>query len=209
MKERGCGMAAVAYRRDMALAVLGPVHLDGAAGPVAIEGRKARQVLTLLALTAPRPLSLDSLVRSLWDDPPPAANKTVQAHLSRLRTALASAAPAVGTIDGTSAGYRLIAEPGTLDVLRVDDLRRRARLASLAGEDADAESLLHEARMLWRGDPELPGTAAGDAEDDRLAEQRLLLVEDHLEAMLVVGRATEAVAGLAALTAEHPLRERA
>ena len=37
----------------MGLAVLGPVRLDGPDGPVAIEGRKTRQVLTLLALAAP------------------------------------------------------------------------------------------------------------------------------------------------------------
>ena len=69
----------------MGLAVLGPVRLDGPDGPVVIEGRKTRQVLTLLALAAPRPLSVDSLARSLWDEPPPAATKTVQGHLSRVR----------------------------------------------------------------------------------------------------------------------------
>ena len=72
----GCGRA---YRHDMGLAVLGPVRLDGPDGPVVIEGRKTRQVLTLLALAAPRPRSVDSIARSLWDEPPPAAVKTVQA----------------------------------------------------------------------------------------------------------------------------------
>ena len=37
----------------------------------------------------------------------------------------------------------------------------------------------------------------------------MLLVEDHLEAMLAAGRAAETVGTLAAFTAEHPLRERA
>jgi DNA-binding SARP family transcriptional activator len=193
----------------MGLAVLGPVRLDGRDGPVPIEGRKTRQVLTLLALAAPRPMSVDSIARSLWDDPPPAATKTVQSHLSRLRTALASARPPAVTVDGSSAGYRLVAEAGALDVVVVEDLRRRARLASLTGDDAEAESLLREARDYWRGEPELPSTTAGDAEDDRLAEERLLIVEDHLAAMLAAGRATEAVGPLAALTAEQPLRERA
>ena len=192
----------------MGLAVLGPVRLDGPDGPVAIEGRKTRQVLTLLALAAPRPLSVDSIARSLWDEPPPAAVKSVQAHLSRVRTALAAAHPTVGTVEGSSAGYRLVAGPGALDVLAVDDLRRRARLRGLAGDDVAAEALLREASASWRGDPELPTTAAGDAEADRLAEERLLLVEDHLDALLAAGRSAEAVGRLAALTAEHPLRER-
>ncbi len=193
----------------MGLAVLGPVRLDGPDGPVAIEGRKTRQVLTLLALATPRPRSVDSIARSLWDEPPPAAVKTVQAHLSRVRTALAAAHPAVGTVEGSSAGYRLVTGPGALDVLAVENLRRRARLCALAGDDAAAEALLRQASASWRGDPELPATAAGDAEADRLAEERMLLVEDHLEAMLAAGRAAETVGTLAALTAEHPLRERA
>jgi DNA-binding SARP family transcriptional activator len=137
----------------MGLAVLGPVRLDGPAGPVAIEGRKARQLLTVLALAAPRPMSLDSLTRSLWDDPPPAAAKTVQAHLSRLRTALAAARPRVGSLTGSTAGYRLVADAGALDVLVVDDLRRQARLASLRGDDQEAETLLRQTRELWHGDP--------------------------------------------------------
>ncbi|HYQ32174.1 MAG TPA: helix-turn-helix domain-containing protein, partial [Lapillicoccus sp.] len=101
----------------MGLAVLGPVRLDGPDGPVVIEGRKTRQVLTLLALAAPRPLSVDSLARSLWDEPPPAATKTVQGHLSRVRSALASAQPPVATVEGGTAGYRLVAPPGGLDAL--------------------------------------------------------------------------------------------
>ena len=192
----------------MGLAVLGPVRLDGPDGPVVIEGRKTRQVLTLLALAAPRPLSVDSLARSLWDEPPPAATKTVQGHQSRVRSALASAQSPVATVEGGTAGYRLVAPPGGLDALVVDDLRRRARMASLGGDDATAEALLRQASEMWRGDPELPATTAGDAESDRLTEERVLLVEDHLEAMLAADRPTEAVGTLAALTAEHPLRER-
>lgn len=158
-------------------------------------------MLTLLALAAPRPLSVDSIARSLWDEPPPAAVKTVQAHLSRIRTALAVTHPTVGAVEGSSAGYRLVAGPGALDVLVVEDLRRRARLCALAGDDAAAEALLREASAAWRGDPELPTTAAGDAEADRLAEERLLLVEDHLDALLAAGRSAETVGTLAALTA--------
>lgn len=40
------------------LSVLGPLHLVGPDGPVQVPGRKTREVLTLLALAAARPLSV-------------------------------------------------------------------------------------------------------------------------------------------------------
>lgn len=181
--------------------MLGPLALDGPAGPVAVSGRKTREVLTLLALAAPRPLSVAALADSLWDGPPPSAVKTVQGHLSRVRSALAAAQ--AGTVE---AGYRLVA--ADLDVRAVDDLRRRARIAALAGDDHAAAELLQRAREWWRGEPELPATVAGDAERARRAEQHLLLTEDHLAALVGAGGAGDAVGELDALTAAHPLRER-
>lgn len=181
------------------LAVLGPVDVGG----VPVVGRKTREVLTLLALAAPRPVTAAGLAERLWDDPPPSAIKTVQAHVSRARTALAAAGGA-----RLESGYRIVAEPAELDVLAVEDLRRRARIAGLAGHDHDAASWLAQARRRWRGEPELPATHAGDAERARLAEEHLLLVEDHLAAEVAAGRPGAALPELQALTAAHPLRER-
>jgi DNA-binding SARP family transcriptional activator len=185
------------------LAVLGPVAVEGPAGVVPVSGRKTREVLALLALTAPRPITAAALADRLWDDPPPSAIKTVQAHVSRARTALAAAGGA-----RLESGYRIAAGPAELDVLAVEDLRRRARVAGLAGHDHDAAGWLAEARRRWRGEPELPATHAGDAERARLAEEHLLLVEDHLAAEVAAGRPATALPELQALTAAHPLRER-
>ena len=181
------------------LAVLGPVTVEG----VPVVGRKTREVLALLALAAPRPITAAGLADRLWDDPPPSAIKTVQAHVSRARTALATAGGA-----RLESGYRIVAGPAELDVLAVEDLRRRARVAGLAGHDHDAAGWLAEARRRWRGEPELPATHAGDAERARLAEEHLLLVEDHLAAEVAAGRPDAALPELQALTAAHPLRER-
>ena len=161
------------------LAVLGPVDVGG----VPVVGRKTREVLALLALAAPRPITAAGLADRLWDDPPPSAIKTVQAHVSRARTALAATGGA-----RLESGYRIVAGPAELDVLAVEDLRRRARIAGLAGHDHDAAGWLAEARRRWRGEPELPATRAGDAERARLAEEHLLLVEDHLAAEVAAGR---------------------
>lgn len=187
------------------LAVLGPVAVEGPSGVVPVPGRKTREVLTLLALAAPRPITAAGLAARLWDDPPPSAIKTVQAHVSRARTALAAAGGA--RLGGGPAGYRVVAGPAELDVMAVEDLRRRARIAGLAGRDHDAAGRLAEARRRWRGEPELPATHAGEAERARLAEEHLLLVEDHLAAEVAAGRPAAALPELRALTAAHPLRE--
>jgi DNA-binding SARP family transcriptional activator len=55
-----------------------------------VPGRKTREVLALLALAAPRPLTVATLADRLWDEQRPSAVKTVQAHVSRARTALAT-----------------------------------------------------------------------------------------------------------------------
>ena len=57
---------------------------------------------------------------------------------------------------GGPSGYRIVADPARLDVLAVEDLRRRARVATLAGHDHDAAAWLVAARKAWRGEPELP-----------------------------------------------------
>jgi DNA-binding SARP family transcriptional activator/pimeloyl-ACP methyl ester carboxylesterase len=192
----------------VALSVLGPLAVEGPSGPVPITGRKTREVLALLALAAPRPLTAAALADHLWDDPPPSAIKTVQAHVSRARTAVDAAHGEAGRIDGGQAGYRIIAGPAQLDVLAVEDLRRRARIATLAGHDHDAAGWLGEARRRWGGEPELPATIAGDAERARLAEEHLLLTEDQLAAEVSAGRPADVVGELQALTTRHPLRER-
>lgn len=192
----------------MQLSVLGPVRLTGPDGEVTVGDRKARQVLTLLALAAPRPLSVDALARLLWDDPPPSAVKTVQAHVSRLRTALARAGGKPGVLSGGPAGYQLVPGVDELDVQSVDALCRRARIATLDGDDHGAAQLLHRARRTWRGDPELPATTTGDAEATRLTEKRLGLVEDHLTALAHTDRPGDTLAELEALCRQHPLRER-
>ena len=180
--------------------------LEGESGAVAVTGAKARQLLTVLAFAAPEVLTLDRLIDALWTDPPPAAAKTVQAHLSRLRTALAGAG-APGALTGGPAGYRL--DVG--DRVDTEELHRLIRRAGAARDGDDprtAAELFGAARRLWRGEPELPDTAAGDALHRRLQEQRLELTIAHLGAQVDAGSADQAVAELAELVAADPLNER-
>lgn len=130
-------------------------------------------------LAAPRPVSAAALADRLWDDPRPSARKTVQGHASPARSFLGAAGGLGGALAGGATGYRLDADTGRLDVRAVDDLRRHARTSALAGDDHAAARLLCRARDLWRGEPEPPPTLAGEAEWARLADEHLLLVEDH------------------------------
>jgi DNA-binding SARP family transcriptional activator/pimeloyl-ACP methyl ester carboxylesterase len=190
------------------LAVLGPVTLVGNDDEqVAISPRQARELLTLLALEHPRPLSLDALAGRLWDVPPPASTKTIQGLLSRLRRALTSAGVEGGGIIGGPAGYRL-ADVGELDVTEFQRLARAGRQAMHAGTWPLAVSALGRARTLIRGAPELPVTAAGHAQRAWLAELHDAVAEDHMEAAIHAGHSDIAIADLELLTVERPLSER-
>ena len=191
----------------MRLHVLGPLILKGALGEVAVTGVKTRQILTVLALSSPMQVTLDRLIDLLWVDPPPSAAKTVQAHVSRLRRALADAG-ASGSLIGGSAGYRLDLDD-RVDAHVLAQLTRRAAAAREGGDPRVAADLFGQARELWRGEPELPDTPAGEALRRSLHDQRLALAIAHLGAVIDAGAPEAAVADLGALVAEHPLNERA
>ena len=194
----------------MRLAVLGPLTVSDDDGRrVPVTPRKARELLVLLALEHPRALSLEALAARLWDDPPPAAGKTIQAHLSRLRRALTSAGAAPPGIAGGPVGYHLSdLSDGGLDIEELHRLSRTGRQAMLTGTWPIAASSLGRARELFRGSAELPETLAGHAVRAWLDEVRDGVVEDHVEAVVAAGQLDAAIADLELLTAAHPLRER-
>ena len=180
--------------------------LKSDAGEIAVTGVKTRQILTVLALASPAQVTLDRLIDSLWVDPPPSAAKTVQAHVSRLRSALADAG-ASGALVGSRAGYRL--DLGDrLDVHALAQLTRRASAAREGGDPRVAADLFGQARALWRGEPELPDTPGGDALRRSIDDQRLELAIAHLSALIDAGAPEAAVADLGALTAQQRLNER-
>jgi pimeloyl-ACP methyl ester carboxylesterase/DNA-binding SARP family transcriptional activator len=191
------------------IGVLGGLRVldDPSAGPSAgvplVLERKAREVLTLLALHAPAALGVDELARSLWDAPPESATKTVRAHVSRIRTALREAGEpdAVVTVGGTA--YRLGADT---DVQAVQRLRQRAR-RQLADDPDRAAGLLAEARDAWRGAPELPPTTHGLALAAGWARDHRQLVGEHLHAEAMGAHPEAALGELARITAADPLDE--
>jgi pimeloyl-ACP methyl ester carboxylesterase/DNA-binding SARP family transcriptional activator len=187
------------------LRVLGPVEVagDGDGARTALAP-KARQLLTLLALSSPRAVPIDELAELLWDDPPPAATKSIQAHVSRIRTAIGEA----GAIELTGVGYALRASQGSLDLDVLAEHRANARALRDRGRHDDAAAELSIARALWRGQLELPATRAALAIAAHWDREHLLLVDEHLSAVVDGSHPLDAVSELERWTSTDPLAER-
>ena len=98
----------VADRSPMSLSVLGPLEVVRGGAPVQLGGPQQRRVLAVLAVHANEVVSSDRLIEVLWGEVPPAsASHTLQALVSRLRSALGT-----DRVETVSPGYRLQVEVG-------------------------------------------------------------------------------------------------
>jgi DNA-binding SARP family transcriptional activator/streptogramin lyase len=186
--------------------VLGPVEVKIGGRPVDVGGAKQRALLAVLVLHANHPVSAGRLIGELWEQPPATALKSVQVYVSRLRRTLEGTTARIQT---TPAGYLLAADAQDVDVLRFEALAAEGR-AVLGRDPAAASALFGEALALWRGEPlaDLAAEPFARQAIPRLAEHRLAVLEDRIEADLTVGRHAEVVGDLGALLADHPYRER-
>jgi DNA-binding SARP family transcriptional activator len=196
----------------MEFRILGPVEAV-AAGQVVRLGGKPRALLALLLLHVNQTLSSERLLDELWGERPPAtAAKTLQVHISRLRRALAQAAPSGsgGLVLTREHGYELRLDPERLDAHRFEQLVAEGRSELAASRPQRALSLLEEALALWRGEPlgDLAYEPFAQPEVARLEELRIAARELLVEARLTLGRHAELVGELERLVAEHPYRER-
>ena len=188
----------------MEFEVLGPVRVRQDDRDVPITALKLRTLLGTLIARANNPVSVDTLIDVLWDGKPvDSANKKLQLHVHRLRRGLGESS----RIRFEHGGYLLTVRDGELDAERFE---RRLAEASAATEPSGAVRLLREALALWRGEPfgdvgDVPLLRAAAL---RLAELRLVALEDLYAAELASGHAASIVPELAELAARHPLRER-
>lgn len=152
-------------------------------------------VLAVLLLGVGDVVSVDRLVDAVWGErPPDGARNALQVYVSRLRRLLTGAEGAHIETVGRH-GYRLVAPPDSVDLLR---FRRLAK-------DGDLDAAL----ALWRGEP-FDGVA-GDWLSRQVAptlrEERLLALEARAAGYARNGRPGDAVVELTALLAEHPTRQ--
>jgi predicted ATPase/DNA-binding SARP family transcriptional activator len=190
------------------IAVLGPLAMWATDGsPLDVRGVRLRGLLARLALSAGRPVGVETLVDGLWGSEAPSAN-ALQSLVSRLRAGLPATESSISVQSGP-AGYTLTISPESVDALQFEELVRRGRRL-VTSDPSQARTLLTQAERLWRGDAltdlrDLPFAAV---EADRLTELKLGASEDLAEAAVASGHAREVTAELERLTAAHPLRER-
>jgi DNA-binding SARP family transcriptional activator/ABC-type branched-subunit amino acid transport system substrate-binding protein/DNA-binding beta-propeller fold protein YncE len=196
----------------MEFLVLGPLEIRDNGRRVKVDGGQPTALLALLLLNANEAVSLDRIVDHLWPDEPPAsAAKSVQVHVSRLRTALGgNEAAARGRIETRGSGYAIAIEPGELDVERFKALVTKATEARAGGNADGSAELIGEALALWRGPPlaDVAKSPLVESEIASLEELRLVAQEELIEAKLALGRHANVVTELQALARRHPMRER-
>ncbi|MCX5559570.1 BTAD domain-containing putative transcriptional regulator [Streptomyces sp. NBC_00038] len=222
-------------RRGLRFGLLGPPVLYDADGEVRSVGSgKMRALLVALLLEPGRVVSVEVLKDALWGGAPPAsAQASLQNHVTRLRRLLDEPE----RLRAVPPGYVLRVGEGELDVRVFENHVTAARAAHAGRDWERALSESATALALWRGTPlsGLPPESGGYALVQRLTEARLLVLEWRYEAELgLVGAGARGSGGLgvgggseglgvggcsgaarldrlapelAALVAEHPLRE--
>ncbi|WP_051772215.1 AfsR/SARP family transcriptional regulator [Saccharothrix sp. NRRL B-16314] len=188
--------------------ILGPIRASRGADDLRVGGPRERAVLARLVFDANRVVSVDRLIEAVWHgDPPASARGQIAICVSRLRRALGDTG--AGRIIATaSPGYVARVDEGGADWPRFNGLISRARTCAARDDLSGAVASLREALGLWRGVPfeDLPGLRA---EAVRLQSARLDAVETCAELELRLGLHYRVGKELAAVVAEHPLRERA
>jgi DNA-binding SARP family transcriptional activator len=187
--------------------ILGPLEVDDDGRALELGGARQRALLAILLLRRGQVVSADRLIEDLYGGRPPAtAAKSLQAHVSRLRRALAPGQ----RLQTRGGGYVLEVGEDELDADRCRRLLAEARRELAEGRPEAAAENLAAALGLWRGPPlaDVAYEAFAQEEIARLEELRLECREERLEAELALGRHADVTSELEQLVAAHPLRER-
>jgi DNA-binding SARP family transcriptional activator len=193
----------------MKFGILGPIEAWDDARPLRIGGPREHKVLATLLLNVGRSVPVPRLAAAIWgDDQPATAKAQVHNSIAALRRNLVTAAGEQVPIARSGAGFLIVVADDQLDAAQFAHQVEEAEKLVAAHRLADAAQLLRQALKLWRG-PALDGADSGllAVEARRLDERRLAGIERSIALDLELGRHAEVAGELAALTAEHPLRE--
>lgn len=194
-------------RQAVDVRLLGPLQvLDGAGRPVELSGDRPRGLLAVLALELPNFVPADRLVDWLWG-PEVASSPEAALHvaMSRLRKALGE-----DVIKTQAGGYRLEIPVANSDVERFRRHARRGRQLLTLGRPGPAAEAFRQALAQWRGIPlaDLRRFEFAEQAGRVLEEERLVTVEQLMEAELTAGNHDLVVGELSGLVEAFPLREK-
>lgn len=187
------------------LRLLGPVELHADGAEVPLGGPVQRGVLTVLAIHAGQPITVDRLISDVWgEDAADRTRRSLATLVSRLRAVLE---PLGAKIEHRHGAYVLLGAP-LIDLVRFDQLTSVATEEESHGDPAGAITTLGHALALWNGEPfaniEAPFVADHRA---RLVETRRTAEERLVRLLLAVGEPDRAVALLEAIVRETPYSE--
>jgi DNA-binding SARP family transcriptional activator/tetratricopeptide (TPR) repeat protein len=197
----------------MQFGILGPLRVEARGQSVVIRPGKQRTLLAVLLVHANQVVSTDQLVDQVWNGAPPRSpTRTLHVHLSQLRRALhpeGDSRQRDQLLARRPPGYVLTVPTGTLDLHRFEELVEEGRRARAEGDIQLTAEHLGEALRLWRGpvlaDVDLP---ALQHTMQRLEETRLAVLEERIDAELLLGRHGALIGELRELVDVHPMRER-
>lgn len=188
--------------------LLGPLSITDGQVEVVLPPSKPTVLLAALLLHPNQVVSIDFLKRAIWGEEEPATAKAaLQSCVLRLRRTFAGHGIANNTVQNVPGGYRMRADPQTLDLIGFRDLVRAAATAPHPVAELD---LLDDALAIWRGPllTNVPSDMLHREVVPRLAEERLRVTERVGEIAIGLGRSRQVLAGLWAATRAHPGNER-
>lgn len=195
----------------MEFRVLGPVEVAAGQQSTGLGRGRRRTILAVLLAAGGSVVTTDDLIAAVWgDDPPASARKSLQSHVSRLRSELGGLdASTTPPLLADADGYHIDLGRHELDAARFESLVTRAR-GVLDRVPERAGALLDGALRMWRG------RAFGDladhhtirAEAVRLEQLRRTAAADRVDAQLAVGNHDRVIAELERTIVEDPLDER-
>ncbi|TWD17663.1 DNA-binding SARP family transcriptional activator [Streptomyces sp. T12] len=192
----------------MRFQLLGPLCIADGEHAVVLQPSKPTNLLATLLIHSGRVVSANYLLHTVWDTEPPAtARAALQSCVLRLRRLFAKYGIAHDTIESVPGGYRMRADPSTLDLA---NFRALVGSAEVATDHATEARLLRQALSLWQGPP-LPNVTSQTLHRDevpRLTEERLGALERLCDIELDRGRCRQALTEVWEAARRHPERER-
>jgi predicted ATPase/DNA-binding SARP family transcriptional activator len=170
--------------------------------------------LSVLLVNLNEKVRTDVLIEAIWGNGrSPRAPAALDTLLWRLRRVLDPGRPARTSsmlLRTEEQGYRLAIPPEAVDSWQFDAAARRLNEVGAPLEAAAILDLTASAMALWRGRPydDVDDDGWLDPHRNRLLEQRLVVQEARIGALLRVGQPEQAVAELVPILVEHPFVER-